>query len=169
MGAIWSQELLPWYQGGKFKTASTKWQLKFKQKQLLKYTVDCAAERKGGSELSNVTSRVSSFKRLGWEKGSLFPLTHLMCQSLRCSEISWCPHPTKELQCKTSLHPRVLLSWTHYSVPPTNCASHSPPCKSLYVHNTPHKPVLVCPSTLPGSKRNSMSLNWEEGAPPVVH
>lgn len=76
-------------------------------------------------ELSNVISRVSSFKRLGWGKGSLFPLTRLMCQSLRCSEISWCPHPTKELQCKTPLHPFVLLSWICYSVPPTNCASQS--------------------------------------------
>lgn len=105
-------------------------------------------------ELSNVIRRMSSFKRLGWGKGSLFPLTHLMYHSLRCSEVSWCP--------------QKFLPWICYSVPPTSCASHSPQSKSLYVHKTPYKSVLVCSSTLSGSRRNSMSLSWEEGAHPVL-
>lgn len=146
--AIWNQELLPWYQGRKLKTVSTKWQLMFKQKAATE--IHCGSCcRKERFELSNVISRKSSFKRARVRKRvSLLPHSPHMCQSLRCSEISWCPHPNKELQCKISLHPCVLLSWTCCSVPPTNCASHTLLFKSLYVHKTPHKPVSVCSSTL---------------------
>lgn len=147
MAAIWSQEFLPWYQWGEAQNCKYQVVAQVQAKSSYWNTLWIVLQkgRIALFELSNVIRRMSSFKRLGWGKGSLFPRTHLMCQSLRCSEVSWCPQD--------------FLSCTCYSVPPTNCASHSLQSKSLYVHKTPHKPVLVCSSTLSGSRRNGMSLS----------